>query len=83
MKSFNNQKPINMYIVLSPDGFPIHFEETYSSFDEAKEAFNEWLKRYQTQGYYSSVSHGRIPLDEVYYYCELKSVVDDTAIDNN
>lgn len=60
-----------MYIVLSPDGFPIHFEDTYSSKTKAETAFVEWLKRYEFQGYYSSVSYGRIPLSDVKDYCSI------------
>lgn len=58
------------YDVLSPDGFSIDAVKTYNSKKEAFEAFNEWKKRYEAQGYYSS-SNGRIPLDELENYCEI------------
>ena len=56
--------------ILSPDGFSIHHSDTYVSPEKAWEAFDEWKKRYETQGYYSSVG-GRIPLDELKDHCKL------------
>ncbi len=58
------------YIVLSPDGFPIHFSDTYKSIEEAKKAIKEWKKNYERQGYYSS-NRGRIDLNELEKYCEI------------
>ena len=58
------------YNVLSPDGFPIHFSKTYKTIKEAKNAIQEWKKRYEFQGYYSS-NRGRIPLNELENYCEI------------
>ena len=57
--------------VISPDGFSIHFSDTYKSVKEAKEAFEQWKKRYEMQGYYSSTNYGRIPLDELKDYCRI------------
>ena len=42
------------YDILSPDGISIHFSDTYKSIEEAKAAFENWKKRYEAQGYYSS-----------------------------
>ena len=56
--------------VISPDGFSIHFSDTYSSREEAVTAFCEWKKRYEAQGYYSS-NKGRIPLDELENHCQI------------
>lgn len=50
------------YDVLSPDNFSISRYEVYNSIDEAEKAFDQWLKRYEQQGYYSSVKYGKIPL---------------------
>ena len=55
--------------VYSPDGFAIDREETYPSVDIALEKLREWIKRYEFQGYYSSVKYGRIPLDELEHEC--------------
>lgn len=56
------------FYILSPDGISIECEKTYSSISEAKEAFNNWKKRYERQGYYSS-NRGRISLDELEDNC--------------
>lgn len=58
------------YIVLSPDGFTIHPTDTYRSLKDAKDAFIEWKKRYENQGYYSSSRYGRIPLEDLEDFCE-------------
>jgi len=59
------------FIIISPDGFPIHPEKTYTV-QEIPIAFENWKKRYEQQGYYSSTNYGRIPLDDLEDYCELK-----------
>jgi hypothetical protein len=56
--------------VLSPDGFSIHFSDTYSSEKKAMKAFDEWKKRYEFQGYYSS-NNGRIPLTELHNHIKI------------
>ena len=61
--------------VLSPDGITIEFDKwTYPSMKKAKEAFNNWKKRYEMQGYYSSNNYGRIPLGDLENYCQFKTV---------
>jgi len=62
------------YTMLSPDGFSIEFDKTYSSKKEAEKAFTRWKKCYERQGYYSSVPFGRIPLDELRAYCTLQKL---------
>jgi hypothetical protein len=59
------------YDVLSPDGFSIHPSDTYTSKKKAREAAEDWVKRYKAQGYYSSVRFGRIHLDDLLDYCTL------------
>jgi hypothetical protein len=59
------------YRILSPDGFTIEREvDTYGTREESLVAFYNWIKRYESQGYYSSVQHGRIPLEELINYCK-------------
>ena len=58
------------YTILSPDGFTIEHKPHYPTPDKAKIAFSNWLKRYERQGYYSSVNYGRIDLKELEYYCQ-------------
>jgi hypothetical protein len=60
--------------VYSPDGFAIDREETYPSREVAEQKLQEWVKRYEFQGYYSSVKYGRIPLDEIENYCRIVEV---------
>ena len=60
--------------VFSPDGFAIDREEVYPTREVAVEKFNEWKKRYEQQGYYSSAKYGRIPLDELEDYCTIVEV---------
>ena len=61
------------YDVISPDGFAISFSDTYESVEAAKEAFENWKKRFEAQGYYSSNS-GRIPLDELEEHCTIMEI---------
>jgi hypothetical protein len=58
------------YDVISPDGFSIHFANTYKTEEDAKLALNEWAKRFETQGYYSS-NNGRIDLNELEQNCRI------------
>jgi hypothetical protein len=60
--------------VLSPDGFTIHFSNTYSSKKEAFNAANKWVEGYKVQGYYSSVRYGRIDMRDILDYCQLVEV---------
>lgn len=62
------------YQVISPDGFSIHPVDTYPTYKEAIDAFEQWKKHYEIQGYYSSNYYGRIPLDELSDYCKIERV---------
>lgn len=62
------------YDVLSPDDISISFDELWSSPEKAQEALTEWCKRFETQGYYSSCSNGRISLEDLPFYCEIVPV---------
>lgn len=68
------------YTIISPDGFTIHPTDTYPTPEAAWEAFEEWKKRYEFQGYYSS-NRGRIALDELKEYCRLEECNEDDAED--
>ena len=59
------------YDVLSPDGFSINPCENYRTIKSAKDGLEKWVKRYEVQGYYSSVQYGRISLTEIHKYCQL------------
>ena len=60
--------------VISPDGFTIHYEKTYKSYNEAVKELDKWTKRYEQQGYYSSVPYGRIPCSELKDYCKIVEI---------
>lgn len=61
----------NKIQILSPDGFTLERDVPYyRSHKAAAKAFEEWKKRYETQGYYSSVNYGRIPLEDLEDYCQ-------------
>lgn len=57
------------YDVLSPDGFSIRREGDFPSEKAREKYFLKWMKRFEHQGYYSSVN-GRIPLDELREHCQ-------------
>ena len=61
------------YDVLSPDGFPIDREKIYANKKECIKAFNEWKKRFEIQGYYSS-NNGRIDLRDLQDYCQIVAI---------
>lgn len=67
------KKTKKKFVVISPDGFTIDREATYPSREEAMTAFKVWSKRYERQGYYSS-NNGRIPLSELFNYCQIQEV---------
>jgi hypothetical protein len=59
------------YDILSPDGFSISRDKIYTSKKKAIEAFTEWKKGYEAQGYYSSTKYGKIHLSDLEDYCQL------------
>jgi hypothetical protein len=64
-----------MYQVLSPDGFTIEFNKPkYPSKKKAIEAYNNWKKRFEMQGYYSS-NNGRIPLEDLENYITIREIL--------
>jgi len=60
--------------IISPDGFAISFDKTYSSLMEVARAFIRWKAGFVKQGHYSSVKHGKIHPDDLRDYCELVPV---------
>lgn len=72
------------YDVLSPDGIPIRMDGPFDSPEEREEYFLQWMKRYEHQGYYSSVNR-RIPLDQLREHChffesEKEEIIDEDDI---
>lgn len=59
------------YDVISPDGFSIRIGvPPFNSIKERDQYFKMWKKRFERQGYYSSVKYGRIHLADLADYCE-------------
>jgi hypothetical protein len=65
---------IKKYRILSPDGFPITMENLTYTEKQLPQALKDFAKRYEAQGYYSSMLHGRIELLDIIDYC---SVIED------
>jgi hypothetical protein len=65
---------IKKYRILSPDRFPITMEDLTYTESELPQALKDFAKRYERQGYYSSMLHGRIELLDIIDYC---SVIED------
>jgi hypothetical protein len=49
----------------------MYHSKTFDTKEDAMNAFNEWKKNFENQGYYSSSQYGRISLDKLFDYCEL------------
>ncbi len=64
-----------LYQVISPDGFPFHPTDVFTSEAKAWKKFKEvYRKGYDIQGYYSSVNHGRIDPRDLKDYCSVKPI---------
>lgn len=64
------------YYILTPEGFPIDEEIDHETPNQAWNEFEDWKKRFERQGYYSTVSRGeriRIPLNKLKDCCELRT----------
>jgi hypothetical protein len=56
---------------LSPDGFDIERDKTYDTKEEAFEAMENFIQRFQRQGYYSLSNRTRLPLTEIRERCRI------------
>ena len=59
------------YDINSPDGFGMYMDKIYSSPENAENAFQVWIKRFEHQGYYRDNNRNMIPLDELRNHCKL------------
>jgi len=64
------------YQILSPDGFPLFRDRTFTE-SEILPAFEEWKKRYEKQGYYSTSNRERIDLRDLADMVDVIEVSDD------
>lgn len=71
MKKVNRRK---IYQVLSPDGLIIENQFGYVSLKSAIKAFEAWKKKFEPQGFYSSATYGKIPLNELGQFCSLREI---------
>lgn len=68
------QRP-TLYQVISPDGFAFHPTDVFHSEAMAWKKFrDDYKKRYEKQGYYSSTQFGRIDLRDLIDYCSVKPI---------
>ena len=59
--------------ILSPDGFSIDMQ-VHTSMKQANIALNNFVKRFEHQGYYSTIKNGQrylMPLNEIINNCTL------------
>ena len=57
--------------VISPDGFTIYYDKQYNTKEEAEIALDEWVKNYETQGYYSTKNRDKIDYSDIKLYCTI------------
>ena len=85
LKQSSTQVATIEFNIESPDGFTIHWENFHCSTQELFAAvdlqFNEWRKRYERQGFYSS-NESRIPLSELKGHCRFVLIKPDPAVLN-
>lgn len=61
------------YEILSPDGFPIDYE-IYKNIKSANQAIDNFIARFENQGYYSTIKNGeryQMPLNEIKQNCQI------------
>ena len=59
--------------ILSPDGFSIDMQE-HTTMDKANIALDNFIKRFEQQGYYSTIRNGQrylMPLNEIRDNCTI------------
>lgn len=57
--------------VLSPDGFDIEMNGEYAGMKAARAAVQDFVKRFERQGYYSTANRQRIPLSDIPRNCSI------------
>ena len=67
------------YQILSPDELPISMQN-YATKELAFLGFYAWKKRFEKQGYYSSLE-GRIELEDLVHECQLLTMADGEMIE--
>jgi hypothetical protein len=62
---------VQKFRILSPDGFDIRMDKANYTEKQVPQALEDFAKRYERQGYYSSTQYGRIPLEDIADYCSV------------
>jgi hypothetical protein len=70
MRGKNKMIKEKQYRILSPDGFDIEMDRTYKE-SELYQAGQDFLARFQTQGYYSNSNREHIDLVDLLDECEI------------
>ena len=65
---------MKLFNVLSPDGFSTTMSCLFTSEELAKREIDNFVKRYEFQGYYSTSNRERISLDEAKERCRIIEV---------
>ncbi len=61
---------VQKFRILSPDGFDIRMDKANYTEKQVPKELEDFAKRYERQGYYSS-NRGRIPLEDIADYCSV------------
>jgi hypothetical protein len=61
---------LQKFRILSPDGFDIRMDKANYTEKQVPKELEDFTKRYERQGYYSS-NRGRIPLEDIADYCSV------------
>ena len=62
---------VQKFRILSPDGFDIRMDKFSYTEKQVPQELEDFAKRYERQGYYSSPRYGRIPLEDIADYCSV------------
>jgi hypothetical protein len=61
---------VQKFRILSPDGFDIRMDKHTFTKKQVPQELENFVKRYERQGYYSS-NRGRIDLEDIADYCSV------------
>ena len=62
---------VKLFDVLSPDGFSINRDSLFVNKKVAEKGIEDFAKRYENQGYYSTSNREQISLDELKERCRI------------
>lgn len=65
------ENTLRKFYLISPDGFSIVQDKSFTNTMKAYDYYKDWMKRYESQGYYSSTDHGKISIEDLHFYVEI------------